>query len=53
LESDGEAAAIRFDTQSGTVRSAFTTGATRLRFCGKELFRNSTPTDWLLPTERK
>jgi hypothetical protein len=53
LESDGEAAAIRLDSKTGEVRSAFATGATRLRFRGKELFRNAEPTDWSLPTERK
>ena len=52
LESDGDAAAICFDAQSGAVRSAFAAGATRLRFRGKELFRNATPTDWSLPAQR-
>jgi hypothetical protein len=51
LESDGDAAAIRFNTQNGAVRSAFATGATRLSFRGKELFRNATPTDWSQPAQ--
>ena len=53
LESDGDVAAVHYDSQSGTVQSAFAGRATRLRFRGKELFRNATPTDWSLPTERK
>jgi hypothetical protein len=53
LESDGTVAAVRFDPQSGTVRSAFAAGATRLRFRGKDLFHNATPTDWSLPAQGK
>lgn len=51
LESDGTVAAIRFDPQSGKVQSAFAAGATRLRFRGKDLFQNTTPTDWSLPVQ--
>ena len=49
LESDGTAAAVCFDAQTGEVRSAFAAGATHLRFRGKDLFRNATPADWSLP----
>jgi Domain of unknown function (DUF4962)/Heparinase II/III-like protein len=53
LETDGTAAAVRFDSHSGAVQSAFAAGATRLSFRGRELFHSATPVDWSLPAERK
>ena len=53
LESDGETAAVRFNAQSGAVRSAFAAAATRLRFRGEVLFHNPTPIDGSLPATDK
>ena len=53
LESDGTVAAVCFDASSGTVRSAFVTGATRLSFRGKELIHSAVPADGSLPAEKK
>lgn len=49
LESDGDAAAVHFDGQSGAARRAFAAGATRLLFRGKAMFRGAAPADWSLP----
>jgi len=53
LESGGMVAAVRFDSQSGAVRSAFAAQTARFSFRGRDLFRNSTPTDWSRPAEKK
>ena len=49
FEADGEVAAVCFNTQSGSVRSAFAAAATQVRFRDRELWRGSSPADWSQP----